>query len=131
MVQAPFIKNISTNVAKRLLNLMDKHFPKDDKLYRIFNRNSAKVCYSGTKTMKPVISTHNKKLLFKSINTVTQYNCRMKNKCPLNGICRTRLQQISNQARFIWKQLKDVFSSVSMTTKNTSFEIVHRQYSCN
>ena len=32
-------KNISTNVDKQFMNLIDQHFPKFNKLHAIFNRN--------------------------------------------------------------------------------------------
>ena len=44
----PFNKNVSTNVAKQFLNLIDEHFPKSNKLHAIFNRNAVKVSYSCT-----------------------------------------------------------------------------------
>ena len=43
-----------------------------------------------TENTKSVITGHNKKLLSKSINTEPQCNCRLKNKCPLNGKCITK-----------------------------------------
>ena len=36
----PFSKNFSTNIEHRFLTLVDKHFPKDHKLRKIFNRNT-------------------------------------------------------------------------------------------
>ena len=66
----PFNKNVSTNAAKRFLNLMDKQFLKDNKLHKFFNGNSVKVIYSCTGNIKLVITTHNKKLL--SVN-IKQY----------------------------------------------------------
>ena len=37
----PFNINVATNVAKTFLSLIDKHFPKDKKLSKIFNRNGS------------------------------------------------------------------------------------------
>ena len=39
----PFSRNVTTNVAKRFLKLLDIHFPKSNKLHKIFNRNIVKV----------------------------------------------------------------------------------------
>ena len=36
----PFSKNIKTNIARNFLCLIDKHFPPNHKLHKIFNRNS-------------------------------------------------------------------------------------------
>ena len=38
----PFSKNTSTNIGYKFLALIDKHFPKDHKLRKIFNRNTIK-----------------------------------------------------------------------------------------
>ena len=38
----PYSKQVSTNIAKGFLNLLDQHFPKH-RLYKIFNRNNVKV----------------------------------------------------------------------------------------
>ena len=47
----PFSKGVSTNVAKKFLGLLDKHFPRGNPLHRIFNRNTVKVSYSCTKML--------------------------------------------------------------------------------
>ena len=39
----PFILDISTNVEKIFLNLIEKHFPRSSKLHKIFNKNTVKV----------------------------------------------------------------------------------------
>ena len=84
----PFSKNASTKISKYFLNLLDKHFPQNHRLHKIFNRNSVKVSYSCTKNMKTIINNHNKNIIGKkpSINTST-CNCRNKEACPLNGQC--------------------------------------------
>ena len=42
----PFSKNTNTNIGHKFLALIDKHFPKDHKLRKIFNRNTIKISYS-------------------------------------------------------------------------------------
>ena len=37
----PFSRNVTTNVAKRFLNLLDIYFPKSNKLHKIFNRTTS------------------------------------------------------------------------------------------
>ena len=56
---SPFNKNVSTNLAKRFLNLIDQRFPKS-KLHEILNRNTVKVSYSCTQNMSSIIKFHNK-----------------------------------------------------------------------
>ena len=83
----PYSKQVSTNTAKRFLNLMDLHFPKQHRLYKIFNRNNVKVSYSCTENMFSFISSHNKKLLNSRTGNIKPFNCRKKDECPLNGQC--------------------------------------------
>ena len=59
----PYSRNAITNVAKSFLNLLDHHFPKSNKLHKIFNRNTVKVSYSYTESISSIISSHNKKLI--------------------------------------------------------------------
>ena len=40
-----FNKAVSTNIAKVLFRLIDKHFPGSHRLHKIFNRNTVKVGY--------------------------------------------------------------------------------------
>lgn len=85
----PFNKKLETKVGKRFLALIDKHFPKDSKFHKIFNRNTVKVSYSCTKNMKTIINNHNKKILNENNtnDTTKTCNCMKKNECPLNGNC--------------------------------------------
>ena len=48
----PYSKQVSSNIAKCFLNLLDQHFPKQHRLYKIFSRNSVKVSYSCTKNVQ-------------------------------------------------------------------------------
>ena len=59
----PFSKNVSTNIGHRFLALVDKHFPKDHKLRKIFNRNTIKISYSCMNNTKQIIDNHNKRIL--------------------------------------------------------------------
>ena len=50
----PFSKNTSTNIGYKFLALIDKHFPKDHKPRKIFNRNTIKMSYSCMKNAKQI-----------------------------------------------------------------------------
>ena len=63
LVQPQFSKNVSTNIRHRFLAIEDKHFPKDHKLKRIFNRNTIKTCYSCMNNTKQTINKNNKCIL--------------------------------------------------------------------
>ena len=78
-----------TDLTRRFLNSINKQFPKDNKLHKIFNRRSEKVGYSCTENTKSVITVDNKTLLSETINAVAPWNCRVKNKFPLNRKSRT------------------------------------------
>ena len=92
----PFSKNVSTNIGHRFLALVDKHFPKDNELRKIFNRNTVKISYSCMNNTKQIIDNHNKRVLNSSKVTdntanntahTKSCNCRQKSLCPLNGKC--------------------------------------------
>ena len=51
----PFNANVSINVAKTFLCLIDKHFLRSHKLNKICNRNMVKVSYSCTENMANII----------------------------------------------------------------------------
>ena len=82
-----FNKNVSSNVVKQFLNLLDQHFAKSNKLHAIFNRNTVKVTYSWTQNMSSMIKSHNKNVINKDANESKSCNCREKSKCPLNDQC--------------------------------------------
>ena len=58
----PFSRNVTTNVAKRFLNLINIHFPKSNKYHSIFCRDIIKVSYCRTENLSSIIKTHNKKI---------------------------------------------------------------------
>ena len=61
---SPYKKGVVTNIAKMFLKVqIDKHFPKINKLHKIFNCNLVKVSYSCTENISQVIASHNKIVL--------------------------------------------------------------------
>ena len=84
----PFSGKVSTKIGKYFLNLLDKRFPQNHHLHKIFNRNSVKVSYSCTKNIETIINNHNNNILGKkpSVNT-SSCNCRNREAWPLNGQC--------------------------------------------
>ena len=88
----PYSKTVATNVGKKFLQLLDKHFPPNHKFHRIFNRNTVKVSYGCMPNVGSIISSHNKSVLEdkKTLERGT-CNCRQQNRmnCPLNGECLT------------------------------------------
>lgn len=83
----PFNKNVSTNVARKFLSLIDKHFSKSNHLRKLFNKNNVKVSYSCTENIGTIIKNHNAKISSPPVQETRNCNCRKKNECPLNGEC--------------------------------------------
>ena len=75
-------------IFRYFLNLVQRHFPRQHKYYKIFNKNDVKVSYSCMPNVKAAINGHNKKLLTPPhANTSRTCNCVNKETCPLNQNC--------------------------------------------
>ena len=92
----PYLKNVKTNIGKIFFKLLHKHFPKSNKLYKIFNRNRVKIRYSCMKNLNSIISSHNALQLKTNNDNNSLCNCRNQESCPLQGKCLTR--NVSYQA---------------------------------
>jgi len=62
----PYTQAVSTNIGKKFLQLINLHFPKNNPLHCIPNRNTVRISYSCTKNIKTIIQSHNKKVLNQS-----------------------------------------------------------------
>ena len=82
-----FSQKVSTNIAKRFLDLLDKHFPKNNHLHKIFNRSTVKVSYSCTPNVGSIIESHNKKLINAENKQTKDCSWRKKKEFPLEGKC--------------------------------------------
>ena len=49
-------------ILRILLYLLDKHFGRNHKYHKIFNRNNVKTSYSFIDNIKNIISSHNKEI---------------------------------------------------------------------
>ena len=90
LVQPPFSKSVTTNVAHNFLKLVDTHFPKGTKLHAILNRNTIKVSYSYVPNIDTLIKRHNTRVCAEEEKTDEQEkkcNCRQPSECPLSGEC--------------------------------------------
>ena len=90
----PWNEAVTTNIGKKFLTLLDKHFPKANQLHPLLNRNTVKISYSCTKNIKATIQAHNAKTISTSTTSDTtstskKCNCQRqkKDKCPLRGNC--------------------------------------------
>ena len=89
----PFSMNVKTNVGKRFLALIDKCFPKDGPMGKIFNRNNLKLSYSTCPNMKQILNSHNKKVLAEHTPKEEVKHCscskaiQKAGTCPLQDYC--------------------------------------------
>ena len=83
----PFSLNVSTDIARQFLKLIDMHFPKNHKFHKLFNRNNMKVSYSCMPSMGSIISSHNARTLAVPQVVTRTCNCKNPDNCPLNGEC--------------------------------------------
>ena len=77
----PFSLSFKTNIGRTFLKLLKQHFPKSNRLHKIFNKNTLKLRYSCTSNMSSIISSHNKRLLRLRI-TGYGCSCRTTENCP-------------------------------------------------
>ena len=84
----PYSKNVETNIGQCFLKLIDRHFPKSSHLHKIFNRITVKISYSCMKSVKAIISNHNRSVMQKPAQPKTpNCNCHVKANCPMAGNC--------------------------------------------
>ena len=83
-----FSTNDKTNIRKIFFKLLRKQFPKTNKLYKIFNRNTVKISCSCVRYIDSIISAHNQRLLTPN-NSSFGCNCRNESNCPLKEKCLT------------------------------------------
>ena len=89
----PYSINVSTNVGREFLNLLDKHFPKGSTLNKILNRNTVKVSYRCLPNIGRRLAIHNSKVLKGAAHQTpkpqARCNCQVSKKadCPVPGSC--------------------------------------------
>lgn len=115
----PYAKNITTNIGKKFLNIIDSSFKHDHPLYKIFNRNKLKLSYSCMANMKNAISAQNSKELKQpgiptdQQRTKQTCNCRLKDECPLQGNCLTN--QVVYQAAVQTTSGRETYIGIAAT----------------
>jgi hypothetical protein len=61
----PFSSNVSTNIGSSFLKLIEKSFPRNNPLRKIFNKNTLKLSYSCMPNIKAIINSNNKRKISK------------------------------------------------------------------
>ena len=71
-----------TVLLRIFLHLLDKHFGRNHKCHKIFNRNNVKISYSCIDNIKKIISSHKKEIAnFNNEMNGKTCNCLLDNKC--------------------------------------------------
>ena len=101
----PWSMSVRTNVERKFLHLIDKHFKKGViqrtvglppgakegvEWARHFNRHTCRVSYSCHKNLGSKLAAQNSRVLNGGVDNDGGCNCRVPGMCPLNGNCQTR-----------------------------------------
>ena len=80
--------NVITNIGRKFLNLISKHFPKEHKFHSTINRSNVKVSYGCMDNMASFIWSTTRRS--SEDNGDLPCNCRNSSDCPVNGECRSK-----------------------------------------
>ena len=86
----PYSMNVSSNVERYFLNVVNKHFPPHYKFSKIFNRNNMKISYSCMPNLKSSINIHSKTI---SVSVITFCTRKIRNR--LQRIIKINLTTVS------------------------------------
>ena len=78
--------NVKTNIGKRILKLLQKHFTPTNPMYAIFDKNKIKISCSCFPNMGSIISLLKKHIL-NSNSTDYGWNCNNRDESPLENKC--------------------------------------------
>ena len=88
---SPYNIEVKTNIGKKFLYLINKHFSPNNRLHKICDKFNVKLSYNCMRNMAGIIKSHNNKLIYLTTNTDKMpCNCRTKSECLLNGKCQTK-----------------------------------------
>ena len=122
-----FSRHVKANVGKLFLALLQKHFSRHHKYYKLLHKNNVKICYSCMPNMKSVIQNDNANLLSKQTTPVAvrSGSCRKISECPLNNKCLSEISQTLLQINKYYygtceKTFKERYNNHPVTFMNTS-----------
>ena len=81
----PYSSSVKTNIGKKFLWLLAKHFPRGHRLNKIFNKNTVKLSYSCLPNVASILNNTRSQRTEKETNKMC--NCRDSAKCPIGGEC--------------------------------------------
>ena len=88
----PFCKSVKTNLGRIFIELIEKHFNKNNPLSKVINTHKIGFSYSCMPNLEAIINSHNKKILESGTQPqVEPCDCRSKTTCPIKDqSCRTQ-----------------------------------------
>ena len=111
----PWCASLKTNFGREFLELIDKHFPVNNPLHKLFNRRTVKLSYSTTKNFATIIQNHNRKILAEDTQQEEKLcNCQNPNLCPVENKC--KLENVVYKATVESKEKKNAIYIGSTTT---------------
>ena len=122
----PFTRIVSTNVAKKILQLLGKHFPPSNSLHEIFYRNTIKLSYCCTQNLGNITKSHNKYLIsFNNQIILPKEECPLEGKSRANNVvykCIASATGFPNKVYLgtVQGELKKRFYNHNMSFKNES-----------
>ena len=87
----PYSLSVKINVGKEFLKLVDRSFPPDNPLHKLFSRQTVKLGYRCMPNMKTEVSRHNCKVLKEDQVQAATPRCKCEGgppDCPVQGDCR-------------------------------------------
>ena len=121
---------MKTSIGKTFLRLVKKHFPKEHRFSKIFNRYTLKLSYSCIPSMENVIKQHNNQLLLDEQPEANERtcNCTGGRVCPLDGNCFTScifykatVNQTQNGLEHIYNGSTEGPAKMRINAHNNSF----------
>ena len=89
----PYSLNVRTNIGQEFLRLIDKAFPPNNPLSKIFSRQTVKLSYKCMPSMAKAVARHNVKILKDDpAQALTPPGCNCRGGpavCPVQGRCKT------------------------------------------
>ena len=87
----PFSQNVSTNIGRKFLLLLDNCIPPGHPLHKLLNRNTVKISYRTMPNIGQNIARHNAQVLNSDQpkKTTSGCNCQKSRVCPMPGKCQS------------------------------------------
>ena len=134
----PFSSNVSTNVGRTFLALIDKHFPRTDKLSEIIDKNTVKVSYSCMPNFKQAIINHNKCILQDQNEdkptSEKMCNGRNREECPPDGkylteciVYKATITQTQSNNKETYTGLTENTFKTRYNLHKSSFKLKHKK----